>query len=373
MPKISQYPDGGAIQDTDQLVIARAGANYSILGSAISSGSAFKNRVINGDFQVAQRGTTFNAATTWPNNDDAYILDRFYLLTDGNDVVDVTQNTAQAPTNQQYCISLDVETANKKFGIAQIIEKKNLVGILGETVTLSFKAKVSATTNLDNIKAAIIAWSGTADSVTSDIVSAWGTEGTNPTLIANATYENTPSNLGVTTSWATYSVTAAIDTASAANVILLIWSDVTTTTVGEFLYITDVQLENGSTATDFERLPYYAQLDACMYYFEILKAEEQYTFFLTGYASATNNGRFVFSYKKTKRISPTPSTSAVSAFFVQGALSGNIASTGISFQYTGKNTTLLDAGTGGGQTLGEGCAFLDNNAGASYIALNSEM
>jgi len=153
------------------------GTKIFVSGGGGGSGSAFKNRVINGDFQVAQRGTTFDATTAYPNNDDAYVLDRWYLLTDGNDAVDVTQNTADAPTNQQYCIRLDVETANKKFGIAQIIEKKNLVGILGNTVTLSFSAKVSATTNLDNVKCAIVAWSGTADSVTSDIISAWGVEG----------------------------------------------------------------------------------------------------------------------------------------------------------------------------------------------------
>ena len=53
-------------------------------------------------------------------------------------------------------ITLDVETADKKFGIAQKIEQKNCVDLIGQEVTLSFKAKVSATTNLDNVKCAII-------------------------------------------------------------------------------------------------------------------------------------------------------------------------------------------------------------------------
>lgn len=38
MAKISQYPDGGAAQDTDQFIAARAGANVSILGSQIGGG-----------------------------------------------------------------------------------------------------------------------------------------------------------------------------------------------------------------------------------------------------------------------------------------------------------------------------------------------
>lgn len=201
------------------------------------------------------------------NNDDTYNLDRWYVLSDGNDVVDITQSTTEVPANgSQTSIALDVETTAKKFGLAQIIEQRNCQGLIGNTVTLSFKAKVSSTTKLDNVKCAIVAWSGTADTVTSDIVSAWNVEGTNPTLIANATYENTPANLNVTTSWATYSVSAAVDTASTGNIIVFIWSDVTDTTAGDFLYITDVQLEVGSVATPFERRPIGTELALCQRY-----------------------------------------------------------------------------------------------------------
>jgi hypothetical protein len=228
-----------------------------------------RNRIINGDFSVAQRGTSFVSAA---NNDDAYTLDRWYILSDGNDAIDVTQETSTVPTNQKYAIALDVETINKKFGIAQIIENVNCVGLTGGNVTLSFKAKVSSTTKLDNVKAAIVAWSGTADTVTSDIISAWGAEGTNPTLIANATYENTPANLNVTTSYASYSLSANIDTASTNNIIVFIWSDVTDTTAGDFLYITDVQLEPGTVATPFERRSYGQELALCERYYQFGKA-----------------------------------------------------------------------------------------------------
>ena len=234
--------------------------------SAIASGfTGFRNRIINGEFGIAQRGTSFVSGA---NDDDSYNLDRWYVLSDGNDAVDITQETSTVPTNQLTAIALDVETANKKFGIAQIIEQKNCVGLIGGNVTLSFKAKVSSTTKLDNVKAAVVAWSGTADTVTSDIISAWGAEGTDPTLIANATFENTPANLSVTTSYATYTLTANIDTASTKNLIVFIWSDVTDTTAGDFLYITDVQLEAGSTATDFERRPYGTELALCQRYYQ---------------------------------------------------------------------------------------------------------
>jgi hypothetical protein len=245
----------GALSVTESLDIA------SLNGGPLAG---MRNRIINGSFALGQRATTFASGA---NNDDAYTLDRWYILSDGNDAIDVTQETSVVPANQKYAIALDVETANKKFGIAQIIESDNCVGLTGGTVTLSFKAKVSATTKLDNVKAAVVAWSGTADTVTSDIISAWGAEGTNPTLIANATYENTPANLSVTTSYATYSLTANIDTASTANIIVFIWSDVTDTTAGDFLYVTDVQLEPGPVATPFEQRPIGAELALCQRYY----------------------------------------------------------------------------------------------------------
>ena len=230
------------------------------------SGAAMKNRIINGGMNISQRNTSYTSANS-ENNDDVYVLDRFYILSDGNDAIDVTQTTT-VPTGAKFSIGLDVETTNKKFGIAQIIENANCFDAIGGAVTLSFQAKVSSTTKLDNIKCAIVAWSGTVDSVTSDIISAWEAEGTNPTLIADATYENTPANLNVTTNFATYSVTANVDTASTKNIIVFIWSDVTDTTAGDFLYITNIQLERGSTATSFDYRPFGTELALCQRYYE---------------------------------------------------------------------------------------------------------
>ena len=243
--------------------MSRARDFADLAGSAQGGGITGANALINGQFAVAQRGTSFVAGA---NNDTDYTLDRWKLFSDGNDIVDVTQETTTVPTNRQFAIALDVETANKKFGIQQIVEQKDCVNLIGETVTLSFQAKVSATTNLDNVKAAIISWSGTADDPTDDMISAWGAEGTEPTLAANFTYESQPANLNLTTSYATYSVTATVDTASAKNIIVFIWSDVTTTSAGEFLYVTDVKLEAGQTATPFEHEDIGTTLRKCERY-----------------------------------------------------------------------------------------------------------
>ena len=278
-----------------------------------SSSMGFKNRIINGDLKIAQRGTSFTS-TSSANNDDTYNLDRWYVLSDGNDIVDITQTTT-VPTGAQNSIGLDVETINKKFGIAQIIEASNCYDAIGGNVTLSFQAKVSSITKLDNVKCAIVAWSGTADTVTSDIISAWGAEGTNPTLIANATYENSPVNLNVTTSFASYSVTANVDTASTKNIILFIWSDVTDTTLGDFLYITNVQLEKGSAATSFDYRPYGTELALCQRYFISTRTGSQNGMLLvTGQALLTS--RIIISgvqFPVVMRDNPTTTLYSASA------------------------------------------------------------
>jgi hypothetical protein len=292
-------------------IIDASGGNTATINSMTPTSDSlqgFRNRIINGSFAVAQRGTSFTS-TGSANNDDTYNLDRWYVLSDGNDAVDITQAT-DVPTGAKYSIGLDVETVNKKFGIAQIIENINCFDAIGGNVTLSFKARVTSTSKLDNVKCAVVAWSGTADSVTSDIISAWGVEGTNPTLIANATYENSPANLNVTTSWATYSVSAAVDTASTSNIIVFIWSDVTDTTAGDFLYITNVQLEVGSVATPFERRDYGRELAMCQrYFFAVTSATDNPV--SVGYTTTASNFLTTLRYPVVMRAAPALSSNLI--------------------------------------------------------------
>jgi hypothetical protein len=305
--------------------LATTSTGVTITGTALSdnftdaSGYTIpyrRNALINGNFIIGQRGTSFTSATTPANSDDTYLLDRWIILSDGNDIVDVTQTTTVPTTLFKNSIGLDVETTNKKFGILQVIENQNCYHMIGRTVTFSFWAKVSDATKLDNVKAAIISWDSTADTVTSDVVNAWENEGTEPTLAANWTYENTPANLGVTTSWVKYTVSAAVDTASTANIAVFIWSDVTDTTAGHFLYITGCQLEVGPVATDFEFRQISDELILCQRYYE-----KSYNIAdIPGTATATaviyqvcaaygttaiDPGPFVF-YKVRKRIAVNP-------------------------------------------------------------------
>jgi hypothetical protein len=333
-----------------------------------------KNYLINGGFAVAQRGTSFTS-TGSANNDDSYTLDRWYILSDTNDVIDVTQETTTVPTNGEFAIALDVETVNKKFGIATIIENKDVIGLVGNTVTFSFKAKVSATTKLDNVKAAIVAWSGTADTVTSDIISAWGAEDTNPTLIANATYENTPANLNLTTSYATYSITAAVDTASTQNLILFIWSDVTDTTAGDFLYIAESKLELGSTATAFEYAggTFQGELAACQRYYYRLTSGAAYTTLIpVGITTSTTAcGAIIQHPVRMRAINSFEFSTIFIAQRVTTSADAIVTSATLGEANTDITEVVLTVASG--LTIRNFATVKSNNSAAAFIALNGEL
>jgi hypothetical protein len=321
-----------------------------------------RNRLINGDFRVAQRGTNITSTSSIVNNDVAYTLDRWILLSDGNDIVDVTRANV-APNAGQFSIGLDVETANKKFGILQIIENRNIVGMFNQPVTLSFSARTSGS-SIGNLKAVILSWNDFADGVIRDVVSSWNADGVTPTFAANWTAENTPQNLSPSNTWTRYSITATLDTANTNNVAVFIWCDDMTTTLGDFLYINDVQLEVGSLATPFERKTTSTVIQECQRYFE--KSYDIDTAPATVVDNGTHWGDFTshadatsispISFKVTKRIA-----SYTTKYWQQDGLANNwqIVRSGI-----GITSTIPVA-----FSRGQSAAHIYVQTGAAWVAV----
>ncbi len=121
-----------------------------------------KNVLINGDFNIWQRGTSFISGTD-NTEDNKYYADRWVLLSgngtsDVNDVVSIVRDT-DAPDGSLYAIKSTVTVAgaatNNKFGYLQIIEQANCKHLIGSNGSLSFKAKTAGAA-IRNIRAAII-------------------------------------------------------------------------------------------------------------------------------------------------------------------------------------------------------------------------
>jgi hypothetical protein len=332
-----------------------------------------RNAIINGSFRVSQRGTAFTSATVPANSDDTYLLDRWILLSDGNDIVDVSQEQSATIADPAYNIKLDVETANKKFGILTVLEQLDSRQFINQTCSLSFKAKRTGTT-IGAIRAAILSWSSTADTVTSDVVSAWEAAGTNPTLVANWNYENVPVALSaITTSWQTFKIEGiAIDTAASTNVGVFIWTDDTAMDVGDFLHIAEVQLEVGSVATAFEVITFADELALCQRYYERKIAGGSYSIFGSGYAASVTAGYF-FVPHATKRVLPTSEVSAQDTFGVQHGESTQTASVTCGTSHQGLNGSWMYATTASVLAAAHGCLLIANNNAAVWIAFSAEL
>jgi hypothetical protein len=223
----------------------------------------FNNDCYNPQFRVAQRGAgPFISTSLYPNSDDRYLLDGWVLLSDGNDIVDVSQSTTVVPTGVYSAIKLEVETANKQFGKLYILEAKDSAKYIGGVMSVQFKARMAAADdNTHSLKCVVLSWSSTADAVTSDVVDTWAAT---ITPAANWTAENAASSNTLTTTYQTFEVeNVSIDTASTTNVAVFIYCDQTNGAVDDVVYITDVKIEPGASCTPFAARPLQEEIFLC--------------------------------------------------------------------------------------------------------------
>jgi hypothetical protein len=108
--------------------------------------AGFKNRIINGKMDIAQRGTSFAGVTS------AYTLDRWQAIEDSDGSITVSQQS-DVPSNNEFQSSLRLAVttadtaiaASQYSGLAQLIEGYNVRDLIGRTCTLSFWVRSSKT------------------------------------------------------------------------------------------------------------------------------------------------------------------------------------------------------------------------------------
>ncbi len=331
------------------------------------------NRLINGGFDVWQRGITFDSTTTPANSDDTYLVDRWDLLSDGNDAVDVSREASIVPDGGLYSVKADVETPAKKFGFLQIIENKNAQKLKGKIVSLSFKARTTSGV-VRNLRAVVLSWDSTADVVTSDVVSAWAAEGTNPTFAANWTEENTPADLALSNVFQTFKIEGiSIDTAGITNLAVFIWVDDVDLIATDVFYLADVKLEEGAEATVYEAPDYGSELRRCMRYYERWAPGVANARLATGQGTSGTAAFFPLIYEVTKRILPSIVADSLAGHFSAAkANGGNEVLTVFTFAQITPNSCSGDATTSANMVAGDG-TILVLSSGAGYIEFDAEL
>lgn len=207
--------DGGEYIEVEQ------GGN-SRKASILQAGSllaGFRNKIINGDGAINQRGASSGIS------DDEYAHDRHYALTQSNDI---TVSTIDNPADGiAHMMRLTQDNASaQRMGYAQALEAEVTYGLRGKTVTLGGKLRYS---NAAAVRYAVLEWTGTADALTSDVVNDW-TSGTytggnffnSTTLTVTQVGSITPSAATITD----WSMTVTIGS-SVNNIIVLYWTEST--------------------------------------------------------------------------------------------------------------------------------------------------
>lgn len=255
-----------------QVLATNGSGLLSWAAGGTGGGNTFKNRLINGSFMIDQRYS--GVATTIAN--DAYCFDRWYVLRQsGNVQSSLIENAESSPNNIPNAIRLtNTHTSTQKIGLAQIIESNNCRDLRGKSVTLSFRVRTNVSSC--TIRYAVLSWTNaTADSVVSNVVNNWAstTYTTNNFFINNANIA-TITNPGTVTptvdTWTTVTpLTVTLDS-SITNVIVFIWTETALTDSTGRIDLANVQLEAGSSSTDFEVLPRNVMMAQCMYYAQVI-------------------------------------------------------------------------------------------------------
>jgi hypothetical protein len=272
--------------------------------------AAGKNALINGCFDVWQRGTSI--ATS-----NSYTADRWTQV-NGTYSITHTRST-DVPSNQGFTYSMSA--AGRNSNLNQRIESSNAQLFAGQTVTLSFWYK--STAGSDALGYALY-YANTADNFSG------------LTQIGASQTIATPS-----TSWVKVSYTYTNISANAINGLsLYIYRlDAATATT----LITGVQLELGSVATNFTRAggTIQGELAACQRYYEksyndgVAPATTtdvgSVWMFQDITVSASSNIASVIFYKITKRTTPT-----LTILSAVGGATGNVYN-----NRTGANTAAV--------------------------------
>jgi hypothetical protein len=327
--------------------------------SKIDNNINFRNIIINGDMSQSQRSTS---ATGLGNGDSGYhTVDRWKFVESGSPTFEFTQSqSTDVPTGQGFVTSLkmDCTTADASLAtddllrIMQVFEGQNLQYLKkgtssAESLTASFWVKSSKTgtyicelEDVDNNRTinksytinSADTWEKKTITYDGDTTGAFDNDNAESLtvyfwLVAGSTF-NASGNLA--TSWASIG-----NSARASDQVNL--SD---STSNEW-YVTGVQLEAGTSASDFEFLPFDVNLRRCQRYFEKLidVANNINQFFIGSSYSSTRNFLTIFM-RQVKRAEPTIASSNVGGNIYQD--SGAHSVSALANIYTDTSNVKLD-------------------------------
>ena len=277
-----------------------------------------RNLVINGGFDVWQRGTSFNPVSATSTTGLNYGADRWQFLQATTSAAAFTRQaiTATDPVGYNYYTRVQrvaAATLVTPYTVQTSFESQNIQAVRGKFVTLSFWARAGA--NYSNASSYLV----------SNIVTGTGTDNTTGNFTGNTV--NTTTNNVLTTSWKRFVVTtsAVLATSITQLGVSFVFTPVGTAGAADYFDITGVQLEIGSAPSDFEFRDVGEELRRCQRYFSSLTSASSQNWVGTGIASSTTAPWVTVKWPTTMRTAPVVTTPTIGAliFFYGAASSTN--------------------------------------------------
>ena len=331
-------------------------------GDARYNRAGFRNVIRNGDMSVSQRGNGPWTAT-------GYTADGWRVSFIGGAVS--TSRAVQAPGSGPPHLVLAVtgqSGANDYAQYVQQIEDANTLS--GQQATVSFRAKAASGTPKLSVQLYQHFGSGGSPSagVTTAVNLALPISTTLTTYTLPVTVPSVAGKIFGTNNnsslWLIINV--SLGSNSAADGPIGIQNNT--------FEITDVQLEAGSTASPFERLPVQQQLAWCQRYFQ---RSEPDSWLCSGYRDPFSSGgwTFVRSLPVIMRAKPVATYSALSTFVIYAGDTGGRVPTLMGPDTISKAVQSIYATTAtypaAGGSAGHSCALYGNPS--SYLDLSAEL
>jgi hypothetical protein len=317
--------------------------------------SAGKNKIINGDFSIWQRGTSFTPAV----NTYVYCADRFRVVRDGSGTVTVSQQTftpGTAPVSgyEGTFFFRYNQTVAGSGGTYSTIEQpiEDVRSFAGQTVTISFWAKADA-----------------ARTFTPQFIQGFGSGG-------STRVDTNGSAITLTTSWTRYTQTLSIPSVSGktigtgSSLVFVLNLALNTTQTLDFW---GFQVEAGSVATAFQTATgtIQGELAACQRYYYRSYGSTPYNAWGMGIGCSNILVAIYVNLPVTMRTTPTVLDSSTLAVYDTGTVFA-ITSPTINGGESGQDMVTI-LGTTSGTTAFRPYKGIFNNSSSAYIGLGAEL
>jgi hypothetical protein len=360
-------PNYGFPEPDNSSLVKNGAQDIRALGDAVDTaiwnvgfGQAAKNKILNSDFSIWQRGTSFsNPASA------SYLADRYVFFSGGSGVTRTISRQAftagTAPVagyEGKYFFRFDQSVAGTGDSFNQMQQKiEDVQTFAGQTVTFSFWAKAAATTVLPRVRVSQNFGSGGSADVNVDFAT----------------------SVSITTGWTRYSYTAAIPSISGktigtgSSLVASIWLPINAT----FTFDTwGWQIEYGSKATPFQTASGgspQAELAMCQRYYVRLGGGSAYDTLAVGFAVSTSTMSGFTKLPTTMRTAPTSIDFSTLATYDGTTITGTPDSVSLVTAETGKDYAKVSFAKTSSFTQYRPYSIITNNSTSGYLGFSAEL